>query len=88
MAVEEPCAPRGKAWPLRLLPRRLAELLLRPLFLAWAKEDVQRDATIWESKRYVETPALARGDGPIPQYRRWCRQFYPECSGESAAHDP
>ena len=36
------------------------------------KEDIQ----IWEHKIYVEKPILAEGDGPIAEYRRYCKQFY------------
>jgi nitrite reductase/ring-hydroxylating ferredoxin subunit len=39
--------------------------------------EVARDRPIWEKKRYVERPILAKGDGPIAAYRKWCRQFYP-----------
>jgi nitrite reductase/ring-hydroxylating ferredoxin subunit len=46
-------------------------------FRALAKE-VARDRPIWENKRYIEHPVLAKGDGPIPAYRRWARQFYPQ----------
>ena len=26
----------------------------------------------------VDPPVLAQGDGPIPAYRKYCRQFYPD----------
>jgi phenylpropionate dioxygenase-like ring-hydroxylating dioxygenase large terminal subunit len=39
--------------------------------------EVESDMPIWEAKRYVERPILARGDGPIHKYRKWARQFYP-----------
>jgi nitrite reductase/ring-hydroxylating ferredoxin subunit/putative sterol carrier protein len=38
--------------------------------------DFPRDFPIWENKAYLERPMLAGGDGPIPAYRRWARQFY------------
>lgn len=40
--------------------------------------DVAQDVPVWAKKRYLEAPALSDGDGPIPAYRRWARQFYPE----------
>jgi nitrite reductase/ring-hydroxylating ferredoxin subunit len=40
------------------------------------RNDVMQDVPIWENKRYVERPALALGDGPVPLYRRWAQQFY------------
>ena len=50
-------------------------------FIRWATSlgvirEINQDAPIWESKRYVERPALAEGDGPIGEYRRYCKQFY------------
>lgn len=83
VAVEEPRRPRGAARPLALLPRGLAARLLRRTFLSWAAEDVAKDVSVWEAKRYLEAPGLARGDGPIAAYRRWCRQFYGEPPGET-----
>lgn len=38
--------------------------------------DVSQDVPVWSKKRYVAAPALSDGDGPIPAYRRWARQFY------------
>ncbi len=39
---------------------------------------IVQDIPIWEAKAYRETPSLAGGEGPIMEYRRWARQFYPE----------
>jgi len=35
-----------------------------------------QDVPIWENKVYRERPPLTSVDGPIPQYRRWFRQFH------------
>jgi nitrite reductase/ring-hydroxylating ferredoxin subunit len=35
-----------------------------------------QDVPIWEHKIYRERPITTRIDGPVPQYRRWFRQFY------------
>lgn len=35
-----------------------------------------QDTVIWENKIYRASPALAKGDGPILQFRRWAAQFY------------
>lgn len=40
------------------------------------RSDLRQDFPIWEHKVYVERPRLAKGDGPIPAYRRWAEQFY------------
>lgn len=48
--------------------------------------DFVRDFPIWGKKAYLERPLLAKGDGPIGSYRRWCKQFYfaaPEVAAES-----
>ncbi|MEM7447438.1 MAG: Rieske 2Fe-2S domain-containing protein [Myxococcota bacterium] len=42
------------------------------------RKEVFFDAPIWNSKRYVTQPALAKGDGPIIPYRLWAKQFYAE----------
>lgn len=44
-------------------------------------EDFAKDFPIWENKRYLGRPLLAKGDGPIGAYRKWCAQFY------AAAHE-
>lgn len=46
------------------------------IFYAAFCEDFPKDFPIWENKRYLEKPMLAGGDGPIPKYRKWCKQFY------------
>lgn len=70
------------AMSLRVLPRRgpaglaLSRLLTISLARAfWS--DLTKDFPIWENKQFVEHPRLAKGDGPIIQFRRWAKQFYP-----------
>ncbi len=50
--------------------------------------DFPKDFPIWENKRYLGRPVLAKGDGPIGIYRRWCTQFYPESAEPSVALAP
>jgi len=50
--------------------------LLRGAATWGLNREVGQDAPIWEAKRYVEKPILAEGDGPIAEYRRYCKQFY------------
>jgi nitrite reductase/ring-hydroxylating ferredoxin subunit len=38
----------------------------------------RQDFAIWENKVYRPSPLLCEEDGPIAEYRRWVRQFYPE----------
>jgi phenylpropionate dioxygenase-like ring-hydroxylating dioxygenase large terminal subunit len=40
-------------------------------------KQTNEDVPIWENKIHRERPVLCDGDGPIAEYRRWCRQFYP-----------
>jgi len=47
-------------------------------FIEEIHERTVEDVELWANKAYVPTPALAHGDGPIMQYRRWCEQFYAE----------
>lgn len=67
----------GTVHPLvALLPRPIAaRLFARAAFHGYTK-DISDDFRVWNHKRYVETPLLARGDGPIMKYRRWAQQFY------------
>jgi nitrite reductase/ring-hydroxylating ferredoxin subunit len=53
-------------------------LLVRELASMGLNREVGQDAPIWEAKRYIERPILAEGDGPIGEYRRYCKQFYVE----------
>ncbi len=54
----------------------LARLAVRQSLMRAFVSDVTDDFEIWQHKRYLERPALAKGDGPIPRYRKWARQFY------------
>ena len=38
--------------------------------------EVEQDLDVWTYKEFLPQPALAKGDGPIAEYRRWARQFY------------
>lgn len=51
---------------------------LERLFYEAYCSDFPKDFPIWENKRYLDRPVLAKGDGPIGIYRRWCTQFYPK----------
>ena len=50
--------------------------------------DAQQDFLIWENKRYLARPALARGDGPIGKFRLWARQFYHDLPETMRAQQP
>jgi nitrite reductase/ring-hydroxylating ferredoxin subunit len=55
-------------------------------YLAISNE-ISQDAPIWESKRYLDRPLLAEGDGPIGEYRRYCKQFYVDTQPTTAQRD-
>lgn len=61
---------------------------LHELFYRAYCEDFAKDFPIWENKRYLTRPLLAKGDGPVGIYRRWCRQFYPEADAVEPASEP
>jgi nitrite reductase/ring-hydroxylating ferredoxin subunit len=82
VSVEEP-----RFVPSAPVRRWMARLLARGV-MSMYKRDVGQDFDIWNHKAYVEQPALALGDGPIPLYRKWAKQFYVEPARELAAPEP
>jgi phenylpropionate dioxygenase-like ring-hydroxylating dioxygenase large terminal subunit len=61
---------------LKLIPLSiLSNIVARKAFEAFYS-DVAQDFEIWENKIYVTPPVLAKGDGPVMQYRLWASQFY------------
>ena len=66
----------------------LVDAWIRPLVqrttLRGLVHDVGQDFEVWENKIYVDPPALAKGDGPIGLYRRYCKQFYPVAHADAA----
>lgn len=58
------------------IPKKiLAQLVLKVGFKVYCGE-VSDDFKIWNNKKYVIKPPIAKGDGPIPLYRKWTEQFY------------
>jgi len=61
----------------RKLPSRMGTWALW-LSMVWDGERTyKQDVPIWEGKRFLQSPLLVQGDGPIMPFRRWARQFYP-----------
>lgn len=59
------------------IPKKiLAKIILHIGFKVYCSE-VRDDFDIWNHKKYIVKPPLAKGDGPIALYRKWARQFYP-----------
>ena len=68
----------NKLFPLLgLLPKEALTKLILPKAFKGYCHDVSQDFKVWENKIYIDPPALAKGDGPVAQYRMWCQQFYP-----------
>ena len=65
----------------RLLASRVLTRALGPAF----RRDMERDFPIWQHKIYLDRPRLAKGDGPLPEFRRWAGQFYSEPAAPAAA---
>ncbi len=75
----------GKA--LSYVPGALLDRLIGGVLFKGFLADVTQDLPIWSNKIYLQRPALAQGDGPIGQYRRWARQFQPHAAAASDAGD-
>jgi len=69
------------------LPERLVTWGLHALVMKTFENDIAQDFDIWEHKAHIARPALARGDGPIGLYRRYCKQFYELGEGPAAQRD-
>ncbi len=67
-----PVGPNALSPALRQLFARVVSRVAMEVFA----HDVRSDFPIWRHKIHQPRPALAQGDGPIGEYRRWCRQFY------------
>jgi hypothetical protein len=61
--------------------------LLRLIVHRIVCKEVDQDLDVWTYKTYQESPALAKGDGPIAEYRRYAQQFYVPTSDE-ISHTP
>lgn len=61
-----------------IVPRTpLSKLILKAAFKGYCK-DVLADFDIWNNKVHIPQPPIAKGDGPIPLFRKWTKQFYTE----------
>lgn len=69
---------------LGIFPEKAAMRLLTSKAIKAYAHDVQQDFDVWQHKTYIQLPALAKGDGPVIPYRKWCRQFYTEFEAELA----
>lgn len=78
----------GRIHPLaRLIPRASLEWLIARMIQQSVIHDATQDFVIWENKRHIQPPALARGDGPIGPFRSWARQFYAQPAGNVGVMD-
>ena len=75
--VREIRKPKRLISGLGFLPVKLRTRVMNKILMAAQETDVLQDVEIWGRKRYRPHPSLARSDGAIGRYRRYCRQFYP-----------
>ena len=86
--VREIRRPRRPIAGLSFLPVRMRTALMSRLWSMQQRRDVLQDVEIWRRKKWRVRPRLSRADGPIGQYRHYCRQFYPSGRpGISAGED-
>ena len=50
--------------------------------------EIEQDLDVWTYKKYLKAPMLAKGDGPVGDYRRYVRQFYPLDEQGNEVTDP
>jgi hypothetical protein len=72
---------------MRRLPDATATERIAELNERITRAQFVQDVPIWEHKCYRARPALADGDGPVAEYRRWFAQFYSSWRGESAPEE-
>jgi 3-ketosteroid 9alpha-monooxygenase subunit A len=70
---------------MRRLPDAAATERIAELNERITRAQFEQDVPIWEHKCYRARPALADGDGPVAEYRRWFAQFYSTWRAEGAA---
>ncbi len=55
---------------------------------AEGRKTIEQDIPIWEHKQFRPRPRLSDADGPIPAFRSWSAQFYPEAvAAAQRSHD-
>lgn len=58
------------------LPKSWRHWLLDQMFRYASQQEVEVDTRALASRRYIDQPLLAKGDGPIILYRQWADKFY------------
>ena len=61
---------------LTIVPKPLLNKIISKQAFKGYSNDVSQDFKIWQNKIYIDPPVLAKGDGPVAQYRMWSKQFY------------
>lgn len=82
--------PRPWPWPLRKVQHamlRIGSRVALRLILGFGfnEDQPQSDMTIWATRMFIAHPQKVEGDGPITEFRRWAKQFYPapESNGQA-----
>ena len=76
--VDEELTEVTLSFSMRRLPDDRATEAISELNDRITNEQFTQDVAIWENKIYREHPMVTKVDGPVAQYRRWFRQFYPD----------
>lgn len=56
--------------------KRGSNPILRRLSVWGIRQTAREDYPVWANKIYRERPVLCDNDGPIMDFRKWCKQFY------------
>jgi hypothetical protein len=72
---------------MRRLPDASATERVADLNERITRAQFEQDVPIWEHKCYRARPALADGDGPVAEYRRWFAQFYSTWRSDAGAQE-
>ena len=76
--VDEELTEVNLCFSMKKLPDEKATATISELNDLTTNQQFAQDVAIWENKVYRQRPIITRVDGPVAQYRRWFRQFYPE----------
>ena len=73
--IDEELTEVSLLFSMKALPDQKATESISRLNDRITNEQFTQDVPIWEHKVYRERPIITKVDGPVPQYRRWFRQF-------------
>jgi len=78
--IDDECTEVGLHFSMKRLDDAAATESISELNDRVTNEQFAQDVPIWENKVYRDRPIITKVDGPVAQYRRWFRQFYPDAA--------